>query len=72
MLALPEVAVDYEQVQKLAKERAGLEGTVKGYRGAKGPADAEGRSPVHHRTKAAILKWRPLPSRNWRWRHRSD
>ena len=32
LLALPEVAVDYEQVQKLAKERAGLEDTVKGYR----------------------------------------
>lgn len=32
LLALPEVAVDYEQVQKLAKERAGLEDTVNGYR----------------------------------------
>ena len=32
LLAQPEVAVDYEQVQKLAKERAGLEDTVKGYR----------------------------------------
>ena len=32
LLALPEIAVDYEQVQKLAIERAGIEGTVKGYR----------------------------------------
>ena len=32
LLAQPEVAVDYEQVQKLAKERASLEDTVKGYR----------------------------------------
>ncbi len=32
LLAQPEVAVDYEQVQKLAKERARLEDTVNGYR----------------------------------------